>query len=146
MDQIDTKILNVLLENSNLSYRKIASFVGVSGVTVLKRMKELEKEKVIKNHTINLDYEKLGYDVSAIINMRITHGMFKEAEKKLSKEPNVFAIYDITGDFDAMMIAKFKNRKSLNAFLKKIQEYDFIKKTETSLILNTIKEENIRIS
>ncbi|HLD55203.1 MAG TPA: Lrp/AsnC family transcriptional regulator [Candidatus Nanoarchaeia archaeon] len=146
MDQIDTKILNVLLENSNLSYRKIASFVGVSGVTVLKRMKELEKEKVIKNHTINLDYEKLGYDVSAIINMRITHGMFKEAEKKLSKEPNVFAIYDITGDFDAMMIAKFKNRKSLNAFLKKIQEYDFIKKTETSLILNTIKEENIRVS
>ncbi|HLD55309.1 MAG TPA: Lrp/AsnC family transcriptional regulator [Candidatus Nanoarchaeia archaeon] len=146
MDQIDTKILNVLLENSNLSYRKIASFVGVSGVTVLKRMKELEKEKVIKNHTINLDYEKLGYDVSAIINMRITHGMFKEAEKKLSKEPNVFAIYDITGDFDAMMIAKFKNRKSLNTFLKKIQEYDFIKKTETSLILNTIKEENIRIS
>ncbi|HIG95195.1 MAG TPA: Lrp/AsnC family transcriptional regulator [Nanoarchaeota archaeon] len=146
MDQIDTKILNVLLENSNRSYRKIASFVGVSGVTVLKRMKELEKEKVIKNHTINLDYEKLGYDVSAIINMRITHGMFKEAEKKLSKEPNVFAIYDITGDFDAMMIAKFKNRKSLNTFLKKIQEYDFIKKTETSLILNTIKEENIRIS
>src|SRR3989339_439748 len=118
MDQIDTKILNVLLENSNLSYRKIASFVGVSGVTVLKRMKELEKEKVIKNHTINLDYEKLGYDVSAIINMRITHGMFKEAEKKLSKEPNVFAIYDITGDFDAMMIAKFKNRKSLNAFCR----------------------------
>ncbi|KHO52340.1 MAG: Transcriptional regulator, AsnC family [archaeon GW2011_AR13] len=110
MDQIDTKILNVLLENSNRSYRKIASFVGVSGVTVLKRMKELEKEKVIKNHTINLD------------------------------------IYDITGDFDAMMIAKFKNRKSLNTFLKKIQEYDFIKKTETSLILNTIKEENIRIS
>src|SRR3989339_270871 len=134
MDQIDTKILNVLLENSNLSYRKIASFVGVSGVTVLKRMKELEKEKVIKNHTINLDYEKLGYDVSAIINMRITHGMFKEAEKKLSKEPNVFAIYDITGDFDAMMIAKFKNRKSLNTFLKKIQEYDFLKKIILSFV------------
>ncbi len=145
IDETDKKILNVLLDNSKLSYRKIAKKVGVSVVTILKRVKQLEKQGIIEKYTNKLNYEKLGYDVSVIIKMRISKGKLFEIEKKVAKHPNVFAVYDITGDFDSIVIAKFKSRRSLDAFLKKTQTYDFIERTQTILILNTIKEENIKL-
>ena len=141
----DQKILNILLENSRLSFRQIAKKAKVSVVTVINRVKELEKEKIIKSYTAELDYEKLGYDVQAIIELRIEKGKLFEVEKKIAILSNVFAVYDTTGDFDALVIAKFKSRKSLDNFLKKIQTHDFVQRTRTKLILNTIKEKNIEI-
>ena len=145
IDEINKKILNVLLSNSKLSYRDIAKKVGVSVVTILKRVKELEKEGVIKNYTVNLDYDKLDYDISVIIKMRIAKGKLFEVEKKIATNANVFAVYDVTGDFDCIIIAKFKNRRAMDAFLKKTQTYEFMERTETSIVLNTIKEKNIGV-
>jgi len=144
-DEIDKKILNVLLENSRLSYREIAKKVGVSVVTVLKRIKILENEGVVKGYTAVLDYEKLGYDISVIIKMRIAKGKLFEVEKKLKSQASVFAVYDVTGDFDAVIIAKFKNRRAMDTFLKKTQTFEFMERTETSIVLNTIKEKNIEV-
>ena len=145
IDKTDRKILNILLKNAGLSCRKIAKKTGLSTVTILNRIKKLENEKIIKNHTVYLNYAKLGYDIEVIIKLCISKGMLFEVEKKIAKEPNVSAIYDVTGNVDAIIIAKFRNRKSMDNFLKKIQTYDFIEKTETILILNTIKEENILV-
>ena len=141
----DKKILNVILDNSRLSFREIAKKVGVSVVTVLKRVKALEKTKIIKNYTANLDYEELGYGIQVAINLQVGKGKLFEVEEKIAKNPHVFAIYDLTGDFDTLIIAKFKNRRSMDTFLKKIQTYDFVERTKTSLILNTIKENNIKV-
>jgi len=145
IDDKDKKILNLILEDSKLSLRKIAEKTNVSAVTVLKRVKSLEKEKIIKNYTTELDYEKIGYDITAIIRMKISKGKLFEMEKKIAGDFHVFAVYDTTGDFDSLAIARFKNRKSLDTFLKKIQTYDFIEKTETSVVLNIIKEGRIRV-
>jgi DNA-binding Lrp family transcriptional regulator len=117
----------------------------MSVVTVLKRVKVLEKEKIIKNYTIDPDYEQLGYDVSVIIKMRISKGKLFEIEKKIAIHPNVFAVYDVTGEFDSIILAKFKSRRSLDTFLKKIQTYEFVQRTETLLILNTIVEKKIMV-
>ncbi len=143
MNPKDQKILNLLLENSRLSFRELAKKAGISVVTVINRVRELEKESIIKGYTAELDYEKLGYDVLAMILLRISKGKLFEVEKKISIHPNVFAVYDVTGHFDCLIIAKFNNRKALDVFLKKIQAYDFVERTETSLVLNTIKEKNI---
>ena len=141
----EVEIVNILLKDARLSAREIAAKVGVSVVTVLSKMKELENQGIIKNYTADLDYEKLGYDVHAIIRLQITKGKLFEVENKIAIHPNVFAVYDVTGEFDALVIAKFKSRKLLDSFLKKIQTYDFVQRTETQLILNTIKERNIKV-
>lgn len=145
IDDINTRILNVLLENSRLSYREIAKRVDVSVVTVQKRVKWLEKEGIIERYTADFNYETLGYDVSVIINLRISKGQLFKVEKKIAVDPHVFAVYDVTGAFDAIIIAKFRNRRSMDAFLKKIQTYEFVERTETVLILNEIKEKNIKV-
>jgi len=145
IDPIDRKILNILLDNSRLSYRQIARKVGVSVVTVMNRVRELERKNVITAYTSDFDYEALGYDIHIIIKMRIAKGRLFEVEKKIASNPHVFAVYDVTGDFDALIIAKFKNRRSMDSFLKKLQTYEFVERTETIFILNTIKEKNIPV-
>ncbi|MBI2672948.1 Lrp/AsnC family transcriptional regulator [Candidatus Woesearchaeota archaeon] len=144
-DKKDHDILNVLIDNARLSYRQIAKKVGVSVVTVLNRVKKLEKEGVIKNYSAVINYEKLGYDVSVIIQIRISKGKLFEVEQKIATNPNVSIVYDHTGNFDATIIAKFKNSKLMDSFLKKIQTYDFVERTETKLILNTLKEKQIKL-
>ncbi|MBS3136815.1 Lrp/AsnC family transcriptional regulator [Candidatus Woesearchaeota archaeon] len=140
IDEIDKKILNVLMGNARLSLREIAKQIGYSVVTIMKRMKQLEKEKIIKEYIAHIDYEKLGYDVNIIIKIRVSKGKLFEVEKKIAIDQHVSAVYDIIGDFDSIVIAKFKTRKALDIFLKKIQTYEFVERTETILILNTIKE------
>lgn len=145
IDETDKQILNVLLDNSRLSYREIAKKVRVSVATVMHRVNRLKKEKIIKKYTTVLDYEKLGYDVEITIHMKINKGKLIELENKIAKAKNVFAVYDVTGKSDAIVIARFKNRRSMDNFLKQIQTYDFVERTETSLILNTIKEDFLKV-
>ena len=66
-------------------------------------------------------------------------------ERKISNNPNVFAVYDITGAFDAVVLARFPTSRQMDNFLKKLQTYEFVERTETKLILNNIKEDNIGV-
>ncbi|HLC62224.1 MAG TPA: Lrp/AsnC family transcriptional regulator [Candidatus Nanoarchaeia archaeon] len=144
-DETDKKILNVIIENSRLSLRQIAKKVGVSVATVMHHLQNLEKEKIIRNYTSQIDYEKIGYDIEVLIEIRISKGRLLDVEKKIAVHPNVFAVYDITGSFDAAILARFETRRKMDNFLKKIQTYEFVERTETKLILKTIKEGNILI-
>ena len=145
IDELDKKIINTLIENSRLSYRQIAQKLKKSAATIMNRINALEKNRIIKKYTTEVDYEKLGYDVPVIIELRILKGKLFEIEKKIAKHPNVSIIYDTTGELDATVIAKFKTRRAMDNFLKEIQTYDFIQRTNTKLILNTIKEENTKV-
>src|SRR3989338_6736130 len=143
LEETDKKILNIIVENSRLSLRQIAKQADVSVATVMNHLNRLEKEGIIKKYTTKLDYEKIGYDVEVMIDIRISKGKLFEVEKKISALPNVFAVYDTTGSFDAVVLARFPSRRKMDSFLKKIQTYDFVERTETKLILRTMKEENI---
>ena len=145
LDNVDKEIINTLIEDSTLSYREIAKRVKVSVATVMNRVNKLKKEGIIKRYTTIIDYEKIGFDVEVLIEIRISKGKLFQVEKEIAHHPNVFAVYDLTGDFDAGILARFKNRRQMDNFLKKIQTYDFIERTNTRLILNTIKEKQIAV-
>jgi DNA-binding Lrp family transcriptional regulator len=144
-DGVDRRILNTLLENSRLSYRQIAKKNGISVVTAMNRVKKMEIGGVIKKYSVKLDYEKLDYDIEALIEMKVSKEFRFHADRKLINDPNVFAIYTVTGDFDLMMLTKFKNRKNLNSFLKKLQDMPSVERTNTKFILASSKDESLNI-
>jgi len=140
VDETDRAILNQLIRDPRQSYREIARKTMKSPATVMNRIKQLEKEKVIKGYTTMVDYDRLGYDITVIIEIQIAKGNLHLVEKKIASNPNVIAVYDNTGHFDATIIGRFKNRKSMDAFLKRIQKDSFVQRTETKLVLSTLKE------
>lgn len=144
LDSVDRHILSVLMEDSRLSYRRIASRVGVSTATVMNRIKSLEKE-VIKRYTTIINYEQIGYDIEVIIDVQISKGKMIDVEREIANHPNVFAVYDTTGAFDAAILARFPNRRKLDSFVKKLQTYDFVERTNTKIILNTIREKQVGV-
>lgn len=145
LDETDKRIINALIDNARQSLRDIAKKVKVSVATVMHRVHRLEKAGVLSHYTVNLDYEKIGFDVQVIIQLIVSKGMLLEVEKKVASHPNVSAVYDVTGEHDVLVIAKFPSRRSMDLFLKKLQTYDFVEKTKTKLVLSTIKEGPIQV-
>ena len=145
LDYTETSIINELIRDAKAPLRKLAVALGVSFVTVMNRIRKLEKAGIITKYSANIDFEKLGYGVHVIIDVKISKGKLFELEKKLAKQPDVYAVYDTTGEFDATLLALFKSTRALDAFVKKIQTWDFVERTSTKLILNTIKEDQIRV-
>ena len=139
-DPVNDRILEVLLQNSRLSYRAIARKAGVSVATVINRARSMERKGIIKRHTIQIDYEKLGYDIDVAVFMRVSRGKLLDVEKRISLYKNVYAVYDITGTFDVLVLAMFRNRMELNKFIKRVQTFEYVERTETNLILNKVKD------
>ena len=141
--QVGKKIIDILLFNSKTPYREIASKLNISIGTVTNKIKQLEKEGIIKRYTIGIDYERLGYPIEVLIFAKLDKGKYPELFQKYIKNPHVFTMYDVTGNFDAVLSAKFSTRSELNTFLKRLQSEDYVDYTNTSLILNISKEEKV---
>lgn len=141
LDNMDIKIIKSLNENARKSYREIAREHKVSLATIANRIKRLENKGIIKGYIPLIDLELLNYEFQVITGVKISHGKLLNVQKKLSKNPHVYYVFDVTGDWDLVLIAKFKNRTALNAFIKKITAMEFVERTNTSVILNIVKEE-----
>ena len=120
-----------MLKDARMSYRKIADEIGVSPPTVLSRVQKLERDKIIKSYSAVLNHEKLGYDLTSIIEVTAVKGKITEVEKHISKFSNVCAVYDITGLTDMIIVAKFKNREELSNFVKKDLSLPYVDRTNT---------------
>jgi DNA-binding Lrp family transcriptional regulator len=114
--------------------------VGVAVGTVLSRINKLEAAKIIKGYSATIDYSKLGYDITAVTEIVVSKGKLVEVEKSIAEMPGVCAVYDVTGETDAIVIAKFKTRESLSNFTKSLLKMPYIERTNTHVVLSTAKE------
>ena len=141
IDEVDRRILNEVLRDSRRSYRSIARRAGVSVGTVLTRIRKLEKSGVIKGYSAVLDHEKLGYQLTVLAEITVSKGKLLEMEEAIGKLPNTCAVYDVTGLTDAMVLAKFRSREELSKFTKSLLGMPFIDRTNTHVVLTTVKED-----
>ncbi|RLI25582.1 MAG: AsnC family transcriptional regulator [Candidatus Hecatellales archaeon] len=141
MDELDLKILGELLRDGRQSFREIARNLGIATGTVLTRIKNLERQGVIKGYTAILDHEKLGYELTVVVEITVSKGKLLEVDREIAKKPNVCAVYDVTGLTDAIVVAKFKNREELSKFTKSLLSIPHVERTNTHLVLTTIKED-----
>ena len=144
LNETDKKILKNLLEDARFSSRQIAKNVGVSVGTVLSRIKKMEDIGIIKGYSAILDHEKLGYELTVVTEITVSKGRLVEMENEIAKNPNVCGVYDVTGLTDAVIIAKFRSREELGKFTKNLLALPFVERTNTHVVLTTVKE-NFRL-
>lgn len=142
MDSLDLKIIEKLSQNARKSFRQIAKELDVSMSTVSNRVKALEKEGIIIGYAPIIDSQKLGYDILVLIFVRITRGRLMEVQNKIAEHEKVISVYDMTGDWDSLVMARFKTRTEVNNFVKNVMNSPFIERTNTQMVLNVVKEES----
>ena len=141
LDELDRKILQAYLNDSRVSYRELALRLGVSTTTVQARTRKLEKADIIRGYSAIFDHEKIGYQLTAVTEVSVAKGKLLELEREVAKIPQVLAVYDVTGLTDAIVIAKFKSREELSKFTKTLLAMPFIERTNTHIVLTTVKED-----
>lgn len=141
MDEIDLEIARRLEVDARTPFKEIATDLRISEGTVHNRVKRMLQDSTIQGFSARLEPTKLGMDLTAIIGFRVKGGHLVEVEREISALREVCCVYDVTGEYDAIVVARFKNREDLNNFIKNIIANEFVERTVTHVVLNTVKED-----
>ncbi len=151
LDHKDIKIVNTLYSNSRLSCREISRKTKIPVMTVLNRMKKLEKEGVILEYTIRVNARKLGFFTLAYVIVTIDYNLLNELKiaqqevcNQIVKHPNVSVTDLITGpDRDLLVKVKAKSINELNKILDDIRLIRGVSRTDTMTILYEARKDCI---
>ncbi len=141
LDETDIKILKIINDDVRISYRQISRDLGISVGTVHNRIDKMLKSGVIEKFAPVLNHRKLGYQFTSIIGVKVNGGELESWENKTASNKNIVGIYDVTGEYDAILIAKFKDTDELDVFLKQLLKEPSIERTYTQTVLNVVKED-----
>ncbi len=141
VDELDRKILSLLQKDARLSYREVAKELKVAVGTVYNRLKRMEEKGIILGFTPKLNYEKLGYELTAIIGIKAQGKKIIQIEQEIAKNEHVLCVYDVTGEYDIIAVAKFKGREDMNRFVKWLLSIDGVEKTNTHVAMDIVKED-----
>lgn len=141
VDELDKKILEVLNKNARMSFRKAAKELKISPTTFYNKIKKLENSGVLKGYIPLVDTKSLGFDLMAVIGLRVNQEKDAEVQEAISKFPQIGAIYEVTGDWDLILISYFKDREDLTDFIKKKLPLKNIERAITHVVLKIVKEE-----
>jgi Lrp/AsnC family transcriptional regulator, regulator for asnA, asnC and gidA len=141
LDELDRSILEELNTDARRSHREIAHRLKISPTTVSARVARMEAQGVIRGYIPLLDDEQLGWDLWAAMGIRISRGRLREVEERLARDSRAYAIYDVTGETDALLIGRFRDRRDLDRFVKHALQDPHVERTNTQVVLNRVKED-----
>ena len=141
IDELDEKILKVLLSDGRTSAREIAERLHVSTSTVTARIEKLRERQIIRGFSARVDFQKLGYELTAVTEIIVSKGKLLEMEREIAKFPEVCAVYDVTGEVDAIVVSKCRTREDLSRFTKELLAMPFVERTNSHVVLTTVKED-----
>jgi len=133
LDHTDQEIIKQLNQDGRKSYRQIAKELNLSVGTITNRVNKLRETGIIKGFQIQLDYAALGYNIETLIGIDNNGNI----ENIINKYPeNIITAHKTTGQYNTLLITRFKDTTELNTFLENITKEENINKTYTQLILN----------
>ena len=148
LDEVDIKILEVLMKDAKRPYTEVAKKAFVSGGTVHVRMRKLEEAGIVEGTSLNVNYAKLGFDVTAFIGIYLEKSvLYDTVIEKLKDIPEITSIHYTTGNYSIFLRLHCKDTRHLKDILHdKIQRVDGIERTDTMISLEESLNRNIRLS
>jgi|APHM01.1.fsa_nt_gi Transcriptional regulators len=144
IDETDLDIIEELKKDGRASFSDIAEKLGLATSTVTGRFQKLEEKEIITGFNPEIDYEKLGFELTAMIDIKAEADKIVETVETLESKTRVISFFEVTGETDMILVSRFLDREDMNQFLKDLQQTEGIKSTETNVILTEPKlEDNI---
>jgi DNA-binding Lrp family transcriptional regulator len=139
-ENLDAKLINALLGEGRTSLRNLADDLDVSVTTVSNHLSDLEEQRMIRGYTPIVDYDELGYDVTAVLQLQVEGDALPGLTERLRDERQMVSVYEVTGDYDVIAIGKYEDTDGMNQQIKSLLTDPDIKASNTSVVLNAVSE------
>lgn len=139
-DNLDAQLINELIGNGRASMRSLADTLDVSVTTVSNHLGDLESEEIIDGYTPIVNYQSLGYDVTAIIQLKVEGEALPDLTERLTEHRQVISVYEITGSYDILAVGKFADTDDMNDQIKAVLTDPAVIESNTSVVLATPQE------
>jgi DNA-binding Lrp family transcriptional regulator len=139
-ENLDAKLINALLGDGRASLRSLAEELDVSVTTVSNHLRDLEDQGVIEGYTPRVNYDALGYDVTAVIQLKVEGSALPDITERLQGQKQMISVYEVTGDYDIIAIGKFRDTDGMNRQIKELLTDADIRESNTSVVLNAVVE------
>jgi len=136
-------MIKELQRDGRISLRRLAQRLGVATTTVSKRLRELEESGMIRGFRPIIDYNKLGYALTVIIQIKADGKHISKITETLKQDPHLTQVYEVTGEFDIIAIGKFRDTNDMNLQIKHLLSLTGIEDTNTSVVLGMPKEDGL---
>ena len=139
-ENLDAELVNALLGDGRASLRSLAEQLDVSVTTISNHLQDLEESGVVRGYTPEIDYDALGYDVTAVIQLKVEGNALPDITDRLQSHKQMTSVYEVTGDYDIIAIGKFRDTDGMNTQIKKLLTDPDIKESNTSVVLSAPTE------
>lgn len=145
MDSKDRQILRLLQSDASLSMAELADRCALSKTAVWRRVRELEKHKVIVSRTTQLDAEALGYTLTVfalVSTNQHSDEWFSRFERAVNSIPEILDFYRTSGSIDYLLRVVARDVRHYDEIYKRlIREVDFADISST-FVMETVKTGN----
>jgi DNA-binding Lrp family transcriptional regulator len=139
-ENLDAKLINALLGDGRASLRSLAEELDVSVTTVSNHLRDLEEDGVIEGYTPRVNYDALGYDVTAVLQLKVEGSALPDITDNLRQQKQMVSVYEVTGDYDVIAVGKFVDTDGMNEQIKTLLSDVDIRESNTSVVLNAVVE------
>lgn len=138
-ENIDRRILNVLLNDGRASLRSVAEDTDVSVTTISNHLNELEADDVITGYAPQINYGAFGYDVLAVHQVDVSGANPKRVAEEIADIAQTLSVFEVTGDSDITIMGRYRDTDDMNNIVKEISSIDDVHNINTSVVLNEVK-------
>ncbi len=145
MDTIDNKIIEILQENGRISHEEISRKLNLSRPAIHQRIAKLEEKKIISGYTVKINWDKLGYNVSIIVSLKVhTDNYYKLIEdimKLKIQDTMIEECYRATGEWCILLKIRTMSTKNITKLHDVLLRDERIIDTSTVLLLSNQSED-----
>lgn len=134
MDKIDEKLITLLQENARYSLKQLAERVFLSSPAVGSRLEKLEQEGILTGYHAEADLQKLGFHITAFINLEMLPKQKVEFYPFVKDCPNVLECNCVTGSYSMLLKVAFPSTQELDTFIGQLQYFG---NTSTQIVFST---------
>ena len=136
MDKIDLKLINLLQNNARMPLKALAAEVFLSSPATAARIERLESEGIISGYSATVDHKRLGYPITAFINLEMHPQDKPDFYPFICAHPNVLECACVTGPYSMIIKVAFASTEELDTFINQLQIFG---NTQTQIVFSTAK-------
>jgi len=143
LDDLDERLVAALRADGRASASDLARATDVATSTATRRLRRLEEAGVVGGYRPTVDYEALGYDVTAVFRLDIDGDGLADVVDDLRETGHMVGVYEVTGNDDVVAIGKFASTEELNARLRAVQDHDHVRSVTGNVVRDVVTEDDM---